>query len=114
MCSRRPRRRCRFGGRMTTQMVEKTLKNKPIATISVRPDGVAILTLDDPNAELNTITRDFGGELRPAAPKIENDPAVKAAVIASGKKGSFVVGANIDMLKAVTRATEIEEMSREF
>ena len=99
---------------MTTQMVEKALKNKPIVSVSVRPDGVALVTLDDPNAELNTITRDFGEELRAAITKIENDGAVKAAVVVSAKKGSFVVGANIEMLKAITRAAEIEELSREF
>ncbi|HEX7666720.1 MAG TPA: fatty acid oxidation complex subunit alpha FadJ [Polyangiaceae bacterium] len=100
---------------MSMQTVEKSAaKSGKTVSVSVRPDGVAVVTLDDPNAELNTITKSFGEELLAAVGTIEKDANVKAAVIASAKKGSFVVGANIDMLKTITRASDGESMAGEL
>lgn len=99
---------------MSTVAIETTAKHKQTVTVSVRPDGVALVTLDDPSAELNTITKAFGEELLVAVGAIENDARVKAAVLVSAKKGSFVVGANIDMLKSITRAADAEALAGEL
>jgi 3-hydroxyacyl-CoA dehydrogenase/enoyl-CoA hydratase/3-hydroxybutyryl-CoA epimerase len=96
---------------MNTQISEKIGGEKSTVSVSVRPDGVAIVLLDDPNEALNTITKKFGDDLLAAVERVERDSQIKAAVLSSGKKGSFVVGANIDMLKAITRAAEAEELS---
>ena len=78
----------------------------------VRPDGVAILTLDDPSETHNTITPALGGELTAAMDQLEADARVKAIVI-RGKKDSFLVGANIDFVRAIRFARDAEEASRE-
>jgi 3-hydroxyacyl-CoA dehydrogenase/enoyl-CoA hydratase/3-hydroxybutyryl-CoA epimerase len=98
-----------------------TLENTPkartehrIVALEVRPDGFAVVTLDDPNETLNTITPRFGDELAVALGRIENDPDIKGAVLVSGKKESFVVGANIDMLRAIKFAGDAERMAREL
>jgi 3-hydroxyacyl-CoA dehydrogenase/enoyl-CoA hydratase/3-hydroxybutyryl-CoA epimerase len=98
---------------MNAQITEIVNGEKSMVSISVRPDGVAILSIDDPNEALNTITKKFSDDLLAAHERVENDPSVKAVVLASGKKGSFVVGANIGMLKAFTRANEVEELAKE-
>jgi 3-hydroxyacyl-CoA dehydrogenase/enoyl-CoA hydratase/3-hydroxybutyryl-CoA epimerase len=89
-------------------------KTGPIVRVEPRPDGVALIVLDDPNETLNTITRRFGEELVAALDRVEGDDAIVGAVLWSGKKDSFVVGANIDMIRAITLAADAERMSKEL
>jgi 3-hydroxyacyl-CoA dehydrogenase/enoyl-CoA hydratase/3-hydroxybutyryl-CoA epimerase len=86
----------------------------PIVRVEVRPDGVALIVLDDPNETLNTITVRFGEELVSALDRVERDDAIQGAVLWSGKKSSFVVGANLDMIRAFTLAADAERMSKEL
>ena len=85
-----------------------------IVDVTVRGDGVAIVTLDDARETHNTITPELGMELAAAIDRIEADDAVSAAVLVSGKRDSFVVGANIDMLQRIKFATDAERMAREL
>ncbi len=75
--------------------------------------GVAVLTLDDPHETHNTITPQLGAELTAALDAAEADPRVKAIVIRSGKKDSFLVGANLDYLQTIRFANDAEEVSLE-
>ncbi|MBC7017901.1 enoyl-CoA hydratase-related protein, partial [Salmonella enterica] len=61
-----------------------------IVRTEVRHDGVAVLTLDDPRETHNTITPQLGAELAAALENAEADSRVKAVVLRSGKKGSFL------------------------
>jgi 3-hydroxyacyl-CoA dehydrogenase/enoyl-CoA hydratase/3-hydroxybutyryl-CoA epimerase len=72
----------------------------------VRPDGVAVVTLNDEAEAYTTITQRFGEELRDAFDRIARDTYVRAAVLVSGKPDSFVVGANIDMVREIPLASE--------
>jgi len=85
-----------------------------ILTLANRPDGIAVLTIDDTREALNTITQRFGEELLAILDRVEADASIKGVVLVSGKKDSFVVGANIDMLRAVKLATDAERMSAEL
>jgi len=76
--------------------------SRKIVDLVVRPDGVAVVTIDDPGASVNTITVPFGEELVAAIDRVERTETIRAAVIVSGKKESFVVGANLEMLKSIT------------
>jgi 3-hydroxyacyl-CoA dehydrogenase/enoyl-CoA hydratase/3-hydroxybutyryl-CoA epimerase len=85
-----------------------------IVDVSVRSDGVAVLTINDRKAPFNTITRELGAELASAVARIESDASIVGAILVSGKEDSFVVGANIDMLKTIKFASDAEKMSREL
>ena len=74
-----------------------------VIALAVRGDGIAVLTVNDPREPVNTLTRELGEELAAPSSASTADAAIKGAVIASAKK-DFVVGANIDMLKAVKLA----------
>ncbi|MDB4938949.1 MAG: Enoyl-CoA hydratase, partial [Labilithrix sp.] len=65
-----------------------------IVRTEVRHDGVAVLTLDDPRETHNTITPQLGAELAAALDAADRDVRVKAIVLRSAKKDSFLVGAN--------------------
>ena len=82
-------------------------------SIEKRDDGVAIVRMDIPGEPMNTLKSDFVDTFTEAFSSIENDPDIKAVVFTSGKKDSFIAGADITMLEAVTSAEEGERVSRE-
>ncbi len=79
----------------------------------IRADGVAVLTLDDPHETHNTITPQLGAELVAALDSAEADAHVLAIVLRSGKKDSFLVGANIDYLQTLRFAKDAEDAALE-
>jgi 3-hydroxyacyl-CoA dehydrogenase/enoyl-CoA hydratase/3-hydroxybutyryl-CoA epimerase len=82
-----------------------------IVRTEVRHDGVAVLTLDDPGETHNTITPQLGAELAAALEAADADSRVKAIVLGSAKKDSFLVGANIDYLQTIRFAKDAEDAS---
>lgn len=82
-------------------------------TIEKRGDGVAIVRMDIPGEPMNTLKSDFVDTFMQAFDSVENDPEIKAVVFTSGKKDSFIAGADISMLETVNTAEEGERISRE-
>lgn len=75
--------------------------------------GVATLLLDEPGESVNVVEPAAMGEFERLLEGFAKDPAVKAIVLASGKKDSFVAGAKIELLQSVTTAAEGEKLSRD-
>ena len=67
-------------------------------TVTTRPDGVAVLTFDQPGSKANVLTRDlwteFGDALAALAPRTD----LKGLVLASAKPGIFIAGADLKLL----------------
>lgn len=80
--------------------------------IEKRDDGVAIVRMDVPGEPMNTLKSDFVGAFQDLFDELENDDSVKAVVLTSGKKDSFIAGADITMLDAVETADDGERMSK--
>ncbi len=76
-------------------------------------DGVATVLVDVPGEPVNTLSRETGAEFGAVLDALEKDAAVKAVVVASGKKDGFVAGAKIEMLRDVKDAAEAAELSRD-
>lgn len=76
-------------------------------------DGVATLLLDLPGESVNTLSPEVGAEFEALLTRYERDPAVKALVLASGKRDGFIAGARIEMIQAVTSAAEAEDLARQ-
>ena len=72
--------------------------------------GVAVLTLDTPG-KLNVLSPAVFEELNERFDDLRRNPEVKAMVIESAKKGSFVAGADITHLATITDAVAGAEMS---
>jgi 3-hydroxyacyl-CoA dehydrogenase/enoyl-CoA hydratase/3-hydroxybutyryl-CoA epimerase len=70
-------------------------------SLEVTPEGVAIITYDVPGERVNTVRADFVDQFLTVIDEIEQNPDIRAAVLRSGKPDSFIVGADIDMLKAL-------------
>lgn len=80
-------------------------------TLSKREDGIAILTMDVPGDSMNTLKADFSDEVSSLLDDIEGDSDIRGIVLTSGKKDSFVVGADVNMLAACSDADEAQELS---
>ncbi len=73
--------------------------------------GVATLILDQPGP-VNTISLGFLEEMAAFVAALQADPSVRAIVVISGKKDSFIAGANLEMLGAIQTAADGAAFSR--
>lgn len=65
-------------------------------TITERPDGVAVLTFDQPGSKANVLTRELWTEFGGALAALRSD--LKGLVLASAKPGIFIAGADLKLL----------------
>src|SRR3954465_2964371 len=72
----------------------------PAVRVEVRPDRVAVLTIDQPGAKVNVLTLALWDELEAALDALPPDLA--GLVIASGKPGCFIAGADLNLLANAT------------
>ena len=84
---------------------------KPIQLVK-RPDHVALIIFDSPQKSVNTLTNDSIDCLEQILDEVAQDPTILACVLTSAKKDTFIAGADLDVLHAVTTAKEAERMSR--
>ncbi len=89
-----------------------TNDSPPVLSFTVRPDGVARVVYDVPGEAVNTLRSTFSADLERVFDAITFDPAIKAAILVSGKAESWIVGADIEMLKGISTAAEGEAMCR--
>ena len=76
-------------------------------------DGVAVITLDVPNAPVNTFGRNVREEFVSVLDRLERDQGIRAAVIRTGKPDVWVAGADIEEFLAIETASQAEAMSRD-
>lgn len=67
-------------------------------TVTTRPDGVAVLTFDQPGGKANVLTRDLWAEFGDALTALMPRTDVKGLVLASAKPGVFIAGADLKLL----------------
>jgi 3-hydroxyacyl-CoA dehydrogenase/enoyl-CoA hydratase/3-hydroxybutyryl-CoA epimerase len=80
-------------------------------SIEKRGDGVAIVRMDIPGEPMNTLKADFVDTFTEVFGQLEKDPEIKAIVFTSGKKDSFIAGADITMLEQVKSEQDGERIS---
>lgn len=67
-------------------------------------DGVAIVTFDLPGRPVNVIHESFFSEVAELIDRVESDDSIRAALIRSGKKDSFVAGADLELVRSFRSA----------
>ena len=75
--------------------------------------GVAVITIDLPGEPVNKLNRAVKDEFVALFDRLERDLNVKAAVLISGKKDSFIAGADIEEFLQLKSAAEAERLSHE-
>jgi 3-hydroxyacyl-CoA dehydrogenase/enoyl-CoA hydratase/3-hydroxybutyryl-CoA epimerase len=78
----------------------------------IRDDGVAVVTYDVPGEPVNTLKATFTKDFQAMLSEVERDARIQSVVFISGKPDSFIVGADIEMLKAASTAREAEALCR--
>ena len=91
-------------------MAENPSTNSQAAlTLKKDGDGVAWLVFDDPDRKLNVLATPVMERLAALLDEVEAGAAtgdIRALVIRSGKDGSFIAGANVDEIAAITDPVE--------
>ncbi|MBA3522246.1 MAG: fatty acid oxidation complex subunit alpha FadJ [Gemmatimonadales bacterium] len=76
-------------------------------------DSVAVVTFDLPGEPVNKLTAAVKLEFEALLIHLRDDSAIKAVVLISGKPDSFIAGADIEELTALTTQAEAERLSFE-
>src|SRR5688572_21643558 len=76
-------------------------------------DGIAVITLDVPNAPVNTFARAVREEVVTILERLEGDQEIRAAVIRGGKPDVWVAGADIEGFLEIETSSQAEAMSRD-
>jgi 3-hydroxyacyl-CoA dehydrogenase/enoyl-CoA hydratase/3-hydroxybutyryl-CoA epimerase len=95
---------------MTTTISEPRTASRAFS-VHVTADGVAVITFDVPNEAVNTLNRALAEELAATVQRQQDDRAVKAVVLISGKPDVFIAGADIEEFLGLRTAGEAERLS---
>lgn len=86
---------------------------KSAFTLIVRPDNVAVVTIDVPDEKMNTLKAEFGGQVRAILKQIRENRALLGVVLISAKTDNFIAGADINMIGRCQSAQEAESLARQ-
>src|SRR4051794_41169533 len=75
-------------------------------------DGVAALVLNLPGRSVNVLTQQVLTDLEQALDRVATESSLRLLVIRSGKPGTFIAGADVRELAAVSSAADAERLSR--
>lgn len=76
-------------------------------------DDVLVIKLDQPGSKVNSLGKQITSEFEAILKEFETNPAVRSAVLISGKPGCFVAGADITMLEACNSENDARKISHE-
>ncbi|SCC46754.1 fatty acid oxidation complex subunit alpha FadJ [Kosakonia oryziphila] len=82
-------------------------------TLNVRPDNIAVVTIDVPNEKMNTLKAAFADEVRAMLKQIRDNKALRGVVFISAKADNFIAGADINMIARCQTAKEAEDLARQ-
>ncbi|MGM0524945.1 MAG: fatty acid oxidation complex subunit alpha FadJ [Pseudomonadota bacterium] len=81
-------------------------------SLDIRDNGVAVITIDVPNESMNTLKDTFADEVGTLLNRLESESDIKGVVFISGKPGSFIAGADINMINDCETAADAESLAR--
>jgi len=80
--------------------------------LEVDDAGIATVWIDDPDESVNKISEPTIEAFTEVLERLETDGAIRGAVFISGKEDSFIVGADIGMLRSFEAPADAREASR--
>jgi 3-hydroxyacyl-CoA dehydrogenase/enoyl-CoA hydratase/3-hydroxybutyryl-CoA epimerase len=75
-------------------------------------DGIAVVTIDLPGEPVNKVTAGLRADFAAIFDQLVADSSVRGVVLASGKRDTWIAGADIDEFLAMRGAAEAEALSR--
>lgn len=64
--------------------------------------GTGRLTLDLADSKVNVLNMEMLNEIRDMVDQVQGDSSITALIVTSGKRGQFIAGADISMIKGIT------------
>uniref|UniRef100_A0A0B7B943 Trifunctional enzyme subunit alpha, mitochondrial n=1 Tax=Arion vulgaris TaxID=1028688 RepID=A0A0B7B943_9EUPU len=74
-------------------------------------NGVAVVQFDNPDSKVNTLSAAMQTEFEEVIQQVRNNEKIKAAVLISKKPGSFIAGADINMIEQAKTKEEVQKLS---
>ncbi|MFB9996782.1 fatty acid oxidation complex subunit alpha FadJ [Providencia rustigianii] len=75
--------------------------------------NVGVIYIDVPNEKVNTLKAEFAEQFYAILQKAQSTSGLKGLVITSGKKDSFIAGADISMIASCTSKEQASELSKQ-
>ncbi|XP_041900841.1 trifunctional enzyme subunit alpha, mitochondrial-like isoform X2 [Corvus kubaryi] len=88
------------------------LQNRTHVSCDIKGD-VAVVRFNTPNSKVNTLSKQLSAEFTDVMNEIWANEAVRSAVLISSKPGSFIAGADLNMLEACKTAQEVTQLSQD-
>ncbi|HEY2955516.1 MAG TPA: 3-hydroxyacyl-CoA dehydrogenase NAD-binding domain-containing protein [Candidatus Eisenbacteria bacterium] len=84
----------------------------PVFRVERQPNGVAHVVMDDPARKVNVIDEAAIADLDLALATLEGDTGLRGVVLRSGKPGSFIAGADVHAIAALTDRAAVHALVR--
>ncbi|XP_054149390.1 trifunctional enzyme subunit alpha, mitochondrial [Melozone crissalis] len=88
------------------------LQNRTHVSCDIKGD-VAVVRFNTPNSKVNTLSKQLSAEFTDIMNEIWANETVRSAVLISSKPGSFIAGADLNMLEACKTAQEVTQLSQD-
>ncbi|NDJ56936.1 fatty acid oxidation complex subunit alpha FadJ [Enterobacteriaceae bacterium 4M9] len=89
------------------------METTPVFNLALRPDNVAVITIDVPGEKMNTLKAEFGTEVSAIVRQLRENHMLEGVVIISGKPDNFIAGADINMIAGCKSAAEAQALARQ-
>jgi len=83
-----------------------------VLNLEIRPDGVAVITIDCPGESQNILNEQAILRTEALLAQLRETPELRGVVFRSAKPGSFIAGADINMIAACPDADSARTLSR--
>ena len=94
-------------------MSDNKVENNSAFTLVRQDNGIAHLVIDVVGDTMNTLKAEFGTQVTDVLAEIKSDTAIRGIVLCSGKKDSFVAGANINMINDYKTKEEVVALAQQ-
>lgn len=89
------------------------MEQTPAFTLQVRPDNVAVMTINVPGEKMNTLKAEFGSQVRGLLKTLRENKNLRGVVLISAKPDNFIAGADINMIARCKTAQDAEALARQ-
>jgi 3-hydroxyacyl-CoA dehydrogenase/enoyl-CoA hydratase/3-hydroxybutyryl-CoA epimerase len=81
-------------------------------SLQIDADGIAMLRLDVPGQEVNTLRAELADEFDTLIDRVQRERGLRALVLVSGKREGFIAGADLEAVRELASAAQAEALSR--
>lgn len=92
---------------------EETMNKNSTFTLVRHENGIAHLVMDVVDDTMNTLKAEFAEQVTDVLAEIKSDSTISGVVLCSGKKDSFVAGADINMINDCKTKEDVIAMTRQ-